>query len=231
MSLLVLTAVIQERDAVARDLGDATPVRIGPYDAVRVATGAGDVDVLAGGVGPASAAAATATALATAPYDVVVSAGLAGGFAGRCAIGDVVVADMITAADLGCGTDSGFLPLGDLGLDFEHRVALPAAEAWRERLHRATLPIAHGEVLTLSSMTGTDERGDELAALYPYAVAEAMEGWGVVAAAHGRYDVTIGEVRAVSNVIGRRDPATWDVRRAFEVLASAFAVLLAEPLP
>jgi futalosine hydrolase len=230
VSVLVVTAVGQERDAVGRDLGPTTAIRLGPYPAMRATTGAGPVDLLVGGVGPASAAAATATALAVESYDVVFSAGIAGGFTGRSAIGDIVIADTITAADLGCRTDAGFLPLRDLGLDFEHRVALPDSTRWRERLHRAGIKVVPGEVLTLSSMTGTDERGSELARLFPYAVAEAMEGWGVVAAAHRRHDVAIGEIRAVSNVIGRRDPETWDVRRAFDALSHAFAVLLAEPL-
>jgi futalosine hydrolase len=185
--------------------------------------------VVAGGVGPADAAATTATLLALGAYDVVVSAGLAGGFAGRAKVGDIVVADTMTVADLGCRTDGGFLPLRDLGLDYESRRPLPGATEWRERLFRAGIGVVSGEVLTLSSMTGTQARGDELAELFPYAVAEAMEGWGVVTACRG-YDVIVGEVRAVSNTVGPRDPDVWDVPGAFAALSRAFAVLLDEPL-
>jgi futalosine hydrolase len=231
VSTLVVTAVDVEAAAVIRDLGEATAVRVGPYDAVRLQSAAGTVDVVAGGVGPAAAAAATATALAVGSYDTVISAGIAGGFSGRARVGAVVVADTITAADLGCRVETGFLALRDLGLDYEHRLGLPGATAWRERLFRGGLTTVGGEVLTLSSMTGTDERAEELSRLHPYATAEAMEGWGVVTAAQHHPEVRVGEVRAISNLVGRRDPKTWDVPRAFEMLAHAFDVLLRSALP
>ncbi len=93
------------------------------------------VDVLAAGVGPAAAAAATATALTARtheqaraltaapsqapgdapgtlpPYDLVVSAGIGGGFPSRAPLGTVVVADEIIAADLGAETPDGYLPV------------------------------------------------------------------------------------------------------------------------
>ena len=80
----------------------------------------GVVDVLAVGVGPALAAAATATALTAAaldgtPYGLVVSAGIGGGFQPHAPVGSLVVADAITAADLGAETADGFLPVTELG--------------------------------------------------------------------------------------------------------------------
>ena len=54
-----------------------------------------------------------------------------------------------------------------------------------------------------------------------------MEGWGVVEAAtpHG---IAVLEVRAVSNLIGDRDPSTWDFVRAFDTLARVGLVLLGD---
>ncbi|MFF5717062.1 futalosine hydrolase [Streptomyces buecherae] len=104
MRALIVTAVPAERDAVVRGIRDA-----GAFEGVERAlpgapgyarhrlalpvTGASDAltlealdaDVLAAGVGPAASAAATGSALATAtadglPYDLVVSAGIGGGF-------------------------------------------------------------------------------------------------------------------------------------------------------
>jgi futalosine hydrolase len=74
-------------------------------------------------------------------------------------------------------------------------------------------------VLTVSSVTGTEERAALLAARWP-ALAEAMEGHAVATAAavHG---VPVAELRAVSNVIGRRDRDGWDLPRAFAALAAA----------
>ncbi len=61
--LLIVTAVDQERDAMAEPLGASEKVRVGPYEALAGPS----ATILAGGVGPAAAAAATATALALAP--------------------------------------------------------------------------------------------------------------------------------------------------------------------
>jgi futalosine hydrolase len=196
-----------------------------PYQALL----AGDVVIAAGGVGPIAAAVATSRLLAAferagQPVELVVSAGLAGGFAGRAAIGDVVVADTVAFADLGASTDDGFLDLTGLGLSGGAPLPSPHAGRVRSALAAAGLPVRTGTVLTLATMTGTDARGVQLANAHPDAVAEAMEGYGVAWAAveHGLPWV---EVRAVSNLIGRRDRSAWDIPAAFESLGAAVAVL------
>ncbi|WP_405871668.1 futalosine hydrolase [Streptomyces sp. NBC_00005] len=205
--VLVATAVPAERDAVARALtGD-------------------DVTVIAAGVGPALAAAATATALTTAalrgtPYDLVVSAGIAGGFQPEAPVGSLVVADEITAADLGAETPEGFVPVTELGFGtVTHR---PPQALVRELA--AATGARPGVVLTVSTVTGTAERAAALRARHPRALAEAMEGFGVAeaAAAHG---VPVLELRAVSNPVGPRDRAAWRIGDALTALTEAFGKL------
>lgn len=184
------------------------------------------VDVLDAGVGPAAAAAATGTALTAAalrdtPYDLVVSAGIGGGFAGVAAPPAVVMADTITAADLGAETPGGFLPVTDLGFGTtEHRPpdALVRAAA-------AATGAVRGTVLTVSTVTGSAERAAGLRTRHPGAVAEAMEGFGVAeaAAAHG---VPVLEVRTISNPVGPRDRAAWRIREALDALRTAFRQLV-----
>ncbi|WP_406444249.1 futalosine hydrolase [Streptomyces sp. NBC_01613] len=205
--VLVATAVPAERDAVARALtGD-------------------DVTVIAAGVGPALAAAATATALTTAalrgtPYDLVVSAGIAGGFQPEAPVGSLVVADEITAADLGAETPEGFVSVTELGFGtVTHR---PPQALVRELA--AATGARPGVVLTVSTVTGTAERAAALRARHPRALAEAMEGFGVAeaAAAHG---VPVLELRAVSNPVGPRDRAAWRIGDALTALTEAFGKL------
>jgi futalosine hydrolase len=105
----------------------------------------------------------------------------------------------------------------------------------RARLASDAYRLRGGDILTLSCMTGTVARADELAARYPRAVAEAMEGYSVVEA--GRRDfprtdrsIAFAEIRAISNLIGRRDRATWNIPLAFDALAEAISTLLREPL-
>ncbi|MEU0030236.1 futalosine hydrolase [Streptomyces sp. NPDC006335] len=207
MRILVATAVPVERDAVARAFtGDR-------------------VTVLAAGVGPALAAATTATALTTAalqgtPYGLVVSAGIAGGFLPHAPVGSLVVADEITAADLGAETAKGFVPVTELGFGaVTHR---PPAALVRAAV--AATGARAGAVLTVSTVTGTAARAAALRARHPTALAEAMEGFGVAEAA-GAHGVPVLEIRAVSNPVGPRDRAAWRIGDALAALTEAFGKL------
>ncbi|WP_329399942.1 futalosine hydrolase [Streptomyces melanogenes] len=201
MRVLVVTAVPAERDAVTR----ACPAGF---------------DVLAGGVGPAAAAASTASALAGTPYDLVVSAGIGGGFHPVAPVGSLVVASRIVAADLGADTPDGYLDVEALG--FGRSAHLPP-----QRLARAVAEAtgaAYGPVLTVSTVTGTAARAAELAARHPGAAAEAMEGFGVAEAA-AQQGVPALEIRAVSNAVGPRDRSAWRIGDALGALADAFGKL------
>lgn len=213
--VLVVTAVAAERDAVERGLR-CLGRPSGP-----------DITIAVIGVGPAAAAAGTARLLALAelagqPYGVVLCAGIAGGFAGRAAVGDLVVATASLAADLGAQDGENFHSLDELGFGAT-RAAVPAeVTSWL----RSALPAAlAGIILTVSSATGSSRRAAWLRSRYPEAVAEAMEGFGVATAAAGA-GVAFGELRAVSNPVGPRDRATWRIPQALSALETAVATLL-----
>lgn len=207
LRVLVATAVPAERDAVARALD--LP----------------GVDVIAAGVGPALAAASTATALTRAalegaPYGLAVSTGIAGGFAPHAPVGSLVVADEITAADLGAETPDGFLPVTELGFGtVTHR---PPETLVREVV--SATGARPGAVLTVSTVTGTAVRAARLRERHPTALAEAMEGFGVAeaAAVHG---TPVLELRAVSNPVGPRDRAAWRIGDALAALTEGFGKL------
>ncbi|GGT24971.1 futalosine hydrolase [Streptomyces chromofuscus] len=223
--VLVATAVPAERDAVAQAFpGAATEVPLPGEGAVLHRLPAGP-DLLAAGVGPALAAARAASALTAAalhgrPYTLVVSAGIAGGFAPEAPVGSLVVADEITAADLGAETAEGFVPVTELGFGtVTHR---PPEALVRDA---ATATGARpGTVLTVSTVTGTAARAAALRARHPRALAEAMEGFGVAeaAAAHG---TPVLELRAVSNPVGPRDRAAWRIGAALGALTDGFGKL------
>ncbi|MFF0449654.1 futalosine hydrolase [Streptomyces sp. NPDC004609] len=242
MRVLVVTAVAAEADSVAAGLaaarapgpaagpvtapapsaddpaaGNASPPPL-PYRLTRHHSPA--VDILVAGVGPAAAAAGTAAALARAPYGLVVSAGIGGGFGSRAPVGSLVVAEVIVAADLGADTPEGYVPVDELG--FGRTRHLPPA-ALASRAAGATGALL-APVLTVSTVTGSAARAAELAERHPGAGAEAMEGFGVAeaAVAHG---VPVLEIRAVSNPVGPRDRAAWRIKDALEALAHAFQQL------
>ncbi|MFG2286307.1 futalosine hydrolase [Streptomyces sp. NPDC048595] len=196
----------------------------GGYELRRVRGRDMGFDVLAAGVGPAAAAAGTATALTAAalagtPYDLVVSAGIGGGFA-SAPLGSVVVSDAIVAADLGAQTPDGFVPVTDLGFGtVAHRPEKALVDAVA-----AASGGAVGTIVTVSTVTGSAARAAELARRHPGVLAEAMEGFGVAeaAAAHG---VAVLELRAVSNAVGPRDRAAWRIGDALAALTGAFRTL------
>ncbi|MFN2559767.1 MAG: futalosine hydrolase [Jatrophihabitans sp.] len=202
MKVLVVTAVPAECEAIAAAL---------PADA--------DVALLVGGVGPAAVAAATARALDG--VDLVLSAGIGGGF-GALSAGEVAVASTIAFADLGAETPDGFVPLSQLGFGTERYEVAP-----KLAVELADRTGGHlGTVLTVATVTGTAATATALAERFPDAVAEGMEGAGVAAAAT-LCGVPFGEVRAISNAVGPRDRDSWQILLALQSLARAVAAALA----
>lgn len=186
-------------------------------DAIAV-TGA-SADLVIGGVGPAAAAAAASRALGAKRYDLVVCAGIGGGFA-PLRLGELAVAAAIVFADLGAETPDGFTPVSELGFGEERYPVAP-----KLAVELADRTGGHlGSILTVATVTGTAARATDLARRFPDAVAEGMEGAGVAAAAtaHG---VPYAEVRAISNPVGPRDRDAWQVPLALECLGRAVAAV------
>jgi futalosine hydrolase len=207
--VLVVTAVVAERDAIRAGLPD-------PAGATVVAVG----------VGPAAAAAGTARLLALAeaagvPYRTVLSAGVAGGFAGRAPVGAVVLGRRSVQADLGADSPDGFLPLERLGLG---DATVAADRRLLARLARDIPDVIVGDVLTVATVTGTAERAAARATAHPDAVAEAMEGYGVACAATGA-GAAFAELRTISNLVGPRDRSSWRLGDALTALTRAATAL------
>lgn len=222
--IAVVTAVGPERDAVARGVGVESKLTAGPYETVSGLVRAdAEFLVLAAGVGPAAASAA-AMALALEGVDILMSAGIGGGFADRAGIGEIVVASAVVAADLGAESGDGFLDLSALGFGpSEFAVDAAASDHTAQRLNEHGIAARRGPIVTVSTATGTDERAAQLSARYA-ATAEGMEGAGV-AHVGALMQIPVVEIRAISNLVGRRDSASWDVPGALTALERAMRVL------
>lgn len=224
--VLVATAVPAERDAVARACPEpGRELHLPGVTLHRLQGPGGTCDLLAAGVGPALAAASVSAALTAAryeeaPYDLVVSAGIAGGFVPGAPVASLVVADRITAADLGAETADGFLPVTELGFGRVTHVPPPSLV----RAAADATGAGVGTILTVSTVTGTACRAAALRARHPRALAEAMEGFGVAEAADA-HGVAVVEIRAVSNPVGPRDRAAWRIGDALTALTTAFGKL------
>jgi len=205
MSLLIVTAVPAEAEAVKRGLEGDNRIMVAPV-----------------GVGMAAAAAGTARLLTLADgrYRGVLNFGIGGGFAQP--LGATVIAHSCIAADLGAESPNGFISLDDLG--FGDSATMTVDQKLLTELRTAMPDAAFGDVLTVSTVTGTSERTAKMIERYPHAIAEGMEGYGVAVAAR-QAGVPFAELRTVSNIVGPRDRDAWQIADALAALTKSAQML------
>lgn len=200
--LLIITAV----DAEARAIGEIDGAL-----------------VIAGGIGRTNAAATTTEQIlkyrGRAPFDAVISAGVAGALPGsNLHIGNTLVASSCIYAEEGIITAGGFAGIDGLGFelgDFAGNI-VPVDE---EMLDALACGFAIGPIATVATCSGTDAAANEVARR-TVALAEAMEGAAVVHAAR-RLNVPAIELRTISNTTGDRSCQEWDLDAAFAALGPA----------
>ncbi|MBU5614277.1 futalosine hydrolase [Geomonas azotofigens] len=175
------------------------------------------------GIGKVNAACAATLLCERYAPDLIVNTGCGGAFAGSgLAVGDLAVADSECLADEGVETPSGWRGLDLIGIPvYEgrgerlfNRIPLDE-ELARRAFHRATaagFKAVVGPFLTVSTCSGTAQRGEELLRRFP-GVCENMEG-GAVAQVALVYGVPCLEVRGISNMVEDRDLSRWDLKRA-----------------
>lgn len=205
MTLLIVTAVPAEAEAVRKGLPSDSPIMVAPV-----------------GVGMAAAAAGTARLLTLADgrYTGVINFGIGGGIG--VLLGATVLATRSIAADLGAESPQGFISLDELG--FGESATVPVDQKLLTTL-RTAIPAAEvGDVLTVSTVTGTSERTAWMIDKYPNAIAEGMEGYGVACAAQ-QADIPFAELRTVSNTVGPRDRSSWQIGGALDGLTKAAQML------
>ena len=205
MRTLIVTAVEAEADAIPE---------------------IADTVIVAGGIGRTNAAAATTEAILTrGPFDLVVSAGIAGMMPGvELQIGDVLVAEACVYCEEGLQTQDAYLDMHAMGFslgDFQGNT-VPVDTDLLDRLPESVLI---GRIATVATCSGSDIQA-ELVARRTSAVAEAMEGAAVVHAAR-RLDVPAIEVRAISNTTGDRDRQQWDIAAALTALGDQLPDIVA----
>ncbi|MDQ0417164.1 futalosine hydrolase [Croceifilum oryzae] len=207
--ILIVTAVEVEREAVLRGIGRENE----------------RVKVIAAGVGPVTSAVQTTLELVKSenPFDLVIIAGVAGGFVGRAEVGHIVVADQIRSGDLGAESPNGFISIDELGFGSG---SIEVEEKMTKRIYQtlmqAEAPVSMGPIITLNTTTGTAETAKRLAGEFPEARAEAMEGFGIATAAR-KMNIPVCEIRTISNLVGPRDRNAWKLKDALWMLEEAFA--------
>jgi futalosine hydrolase len=182
-------------------------------------------DVLVTGVGMVATAARCSRAIARTPYDCALNFGVCGSFDRALVPGTVVhvVSDRI--AELGAQDGDAFMPIEALNLlGADDRAELVNAAPPDARALQA-LPQVRG--ITVNTVHGDDRSIAEAVRRFDPQV-ESMEGAAFM------YACTIGgvpfaQVRAVSNIVERRNRAAWRLQDAIAALNAA-ALAIADQL-
>ena len=204
MLILIVTATELELAPVAADLRDHPRHQI---------------EILATGVGMVSTAASCARALGRDRYDLALNVGICGSFDRALTPGTVVHVVSDRLSELGAEDGDGFLTIDDLGLGQQVIVNQmpPASDALR------ALPAVAG--ITVNTVHGQDRSiAGVLARIGSVAPlggpVETMEGAAFMYAC-GISGVPYAQVRAVSNVVERRNRAAWQIEKAVRNLGAA----------
>jgi futalosine hydrolase len=196
----------------------ATELEAAPYADVLRANSRHVVDVLVTGVGMVATAAGCARALALIRYDVALNFGVCGSFDPALGPGTVVHVVRDRIAELGAEDGDAFLSLRDLNLGDDEVVneRPPANTAL------AALPAVLG--ITVNTVHGNDRSIAAVRGRLAPQV-ESMEGAAFMYACRVA-GVPFAQVRAVSNVVERRNREAWRMAEAIASLGTAAAAVV-----
>lgn len=176
------------------------------------------VDILATGVGMTATAVWCARVLATQSYDLAVNLGVCGSFTPSCPPGTLVNVMSDCLSELGAEDGEQFLMIQELGLLRPDDPPFPAGRLVNP--DAAPHPVI-GELravngITVNTVHGNAESIARVVERYEPDV-ESMEGAAFMYAclvAGTRF----AQVRAVSNMVERRNRAAWKLREAVDAL-------------
>jgi futalosine hydrolase len=183
--------------------------------------GSHDIDVLTTGIGMVATAAWCSRALAQARYDIALNVGVCGSFDSGLELGRVVhvVSDRI--AELGAEDGDAFLTFDAMELPVEAACVNSAPPASRTI---AALPAVRG--ITVNTAHGNERTIAAVVSRFAPQV-ESMEGAAFMYAC-AIPGVLFAQVRAVSNVVARRDRASWKMDEAIAALGQTMLGIIAD---
>lgn len=222
--LLIIAAVPQEISLLLEVLENRTD-HIGAIPHSSGNMGNQQLVICSGGVGKINAAIATSAMIERYQPQLVINTGCAGAYAGSgLEIGELALATAEILGDEGAITSSGWLDLRMMNLPLAKQDnesiynLIPVSDTYAQKaVDLATaldIKLTTGNFVTLSTCTGTNQRGEELTQRFQ-AIAESMEG-AAVALTSLRYRVEFLEVRGISNHVEERNLAAWEIEKAVE---------------
>lgn len=231
MTTWIVAALDSELDVLKADL-HAFPYRgIHGCPCYCSRIGKAQVYLTAVGVGVVSAALGLAEIAVSTGASRVIMVGSAGALPeSGLNVGDLAVASSEIMSELGLCVGPGIgdgESLGILDLDQEISLDRDLGEDLLESAGR-NANASLGRFLSVMGVSADAGQAQNRALKFS-ALVENMEGYSL-ALAGKRFNIKVGEVRAVSNIAGIRDKSAWNLRLANERAQAAVLTFLSRPL-
>lgn len=200
----------------------ATTAEIMPL--IQFTKGKKDIETLITGIGGVATAYTLLKKLQTTRYDLLLQAGIAGGFDANLPLGKVVAVQQDCFGDLGVVENKERISLFDMQLVSKN--SPPFKKGWLRNPHKKLLQQLNKEAVTAVSV---NEITTAKAAIQYYknlnAAIESMEGaaFHYVALMEG---IPFLQIRSISNFVGERNKAKWELKIAVENLNNAVLEIL-----
>jgi futalosine hydrolase len=216
MRILIAAATDAELACLSETL---SPGRRPHHRVVEHTVGSRELHLLTTGVGMVAAASWCARALAESRYDLAINIGLCGSFDESLGPGTVVHVVSDCLAELGAEDGDRFLTLHQLGLEDRADARLGgeafvndrppdiAALGRLPKVRGITVNTVHGNAPSIVAVV--ERLGPQV---------ESMEGAAFMYACL-MHQVPFAQIRAVSNMVERRNRPAWKVREALDALS------------
>lgn len=171
------------------------------------------------GFGPVAAAALTTRLITEFKPSSVVLVGIAGTYDDAATVGQAFVFDSVSCYGIGVGSGTEFQPAAQLGWPQVDTPRISDSIACESNGDRPR------QLLTVCAAAAVADDVLQRRRIFPDAVAEDMEGFGV-AMACSLADIPLTIVRGISNVAADRDKSRWQIRSALDAAAKLTVQLL-----
>ncbi len=224
--VVILASVERELLQLVREL-HAEPVDDSPARGIwRSESATGPIYLAVSGIGKVNAAVTATLLLERFAPRLLINTGCGGAYRGSgLKVGDLAVAIAEIYGDEGVLTVDGWHSLELIGIPSVERkgnrysnefpLSMQVAGKVFQFATSLGLPVKRGKFITVSTCSGTTNRGDELSSRFG-GICENMEGAAVAHVAL-LYDTPLLEVRGISNMVEDRDISKWDIPRSVEM--------------
>lgn len=179
-----------------------------------------DIHFLYTGVGMVAATFAVTQHLVQHTYDLVIHAGIAGGFDKSMPLGSVFQLVEDAFSELGAEDDEVFLGIDDLGFGTAStRAFLP--EAWQQCLPK----MSKVKGITVNTVHGNTSSIAKIRERFPHVALETMEAAAVMQVCE-KLQIPCLSVRSTSNYVEVRQRDAWNIPLAVERLNQELILIL-----